>query len=110
MKGDFEFESDWQLFKQRTVEWQERYMGRLLREYAEIISKDTKASERFWELKERINKDKNHIGVVIEKRRIFMIRDVTRLIDDGVIEYDDLEGFSDGFLDRIKRYYDLIGE
>ncbi len=110
MKSDFEFKSDWQLFRQRIAGWQERYMERLLQGYAGIIAEDGSSSDRFWELEKRIREDKRHIGVVMEMRRTFMIRDITRLIDEDVIGYDDLEGFSDKFLDRIKHYRDVLNE
>ncbi len=110
MRSDFEFETDWQLFRQRITAWQERYMERLIQEYAEIISKDVKASERFWELKERIREDSRSAWIGMEMKRSYMIKYIAGLINDGVIEYNDLEGFSDRFLDRIRRHYDLIEE
>ncbi len=110
MRSDFEFETDWQLFRQRITAWQERYMERLIQEYTEIISKDAKASERFWELKERIREDSKSAWISMEMKRSYMIKYIAGLINDGVIEYNDLEGFSDGFLDRIRRHYDLIEE
>lgn len=85
-------------------------MERLIQEYAEIISKDVKASERFWELKERIREDSRSAWIGMEMKRSYMIKYIAGLINDGVIEYNDLEGFSDRFLDRIRRHYDLIEE
>lgn len=85
-------------------------MERLIQEYAEIISKDAEASERFWELEERIREDSRSPWISMEMRRSHMIKDIAGLINDGVIGYNDLKGFSDGFLNRIRRHYDLIEE
>ena len=57
---------DWKLFKTRIADWQENYMARLNRQYAEILNTDQAASVKFWELEKRINKpelykkQKNH--------------------------------------------------
>ena len=41
---------DWKLFKTRIADWQENYMARLNRQYAEILNTDQAASVKFWEL------------------------------------------------------------
>lgn len=47
-------ESDWKLFRKKLPEWQEAYMGRMVQEYAAILSGPDKSSKKFWELEERI--------------------------------------------------------
>ena len=59
-------EKDWKLFKTRIADWQERYMKMLNEEYINILSSDNLASEKFWTLQKRINKDKHRAGVCIE--------------------------------------------
>ena len=51
-------EADWKLFRKKIVGWQEAYMEGLIGEYVELLSADSDASERFWQLERRIRKDK----------------------------------------------------
>ena len=87
--------SDWQYFRSKTVEWQEAYMDKLIKEYAALLSENKYSSEKFWELERRINEDKHKSGVMLEMRRSAMIHNLIALINDGVISPDDLDGFSD---------------
>ena len=43
-------ESDWKLFRKLLPGWQERFMGRLLGEYAKIMAGKGLVSDRFWKL------------------------------------------------------------
>ena len=54
-------EADWKLFRQKLPGWQEAHMEKLVKEYAAVISGSGKASDKFWELEERINADKKHV-------------------------------------------------
>lgn len=87
--------SDWKLFRARIAEWQEDYMERLVKEYIEVLNGTGNASDKFWELEERIKKDKKHPGVMLELSKGNMIFDIVALINSGVITAADLEGFSD---------------
>ena len=95
-------EKDWKLLRKRVPGWQENYMAKLNKEYIEILSKDRNPSTNFWELEDRIFHDKKHIGVVIDMRRSRMVENICRLVLDGVIEFKDLEGFSEELLERVK--------
>ena len=66
-------ESDWKLFRKLLPEWQERFMGRLLGEYATMIAGQGLASERFWKLQERLQKDVREVGVRADMRRSVMV-------------------------------------
>lgn len=57
-------EADWRLFRKRLPVWQERYMEKIVEEYKLILSSDTPASSKFWELDERLRKDKKDTGVM----------------------------------------------
>lgn len=59
--------NDWKLFRARIGDWQEAYMGRLTKEYIDLLSGDENASDKFWELEELIMKDKKHPGVFVVK-------------------------------------------
>ena len=87
--------SDWKLFRERVVDWQEAYMERLVKEYMDLLDGAENASDKFWKLEERIKKDKKHPGVMLELSKGNMIFDIVALINSGVITTADLEGFSD---------------
>ena len=86
--------NDWKLFRARIAEWQENYMERLVKEYIDMLNGTGNASDKFWELEERIKKDKKHPGVMLELSKGNMIFDIVALINSGVITTADLEGFS----------------
>lgn len=88
-------EEDWKLFKSQIPAWQENYMEKLLIEYAELINENTKSSEKFWNLEKRIKMDKNHPGVKIEMKRSALISNLVIMIQDGVIDFSDLNDFSE---------------
>lgn len=94
--------SDWKLFRIRIAEWQEAYMERLVKEYAEMLNGTGNASDKFWKLEEKIKKDKKHPGVILELSKGDMIFDIVALINSGVITTDDLEGFSDGLRENVE--------
>jgi hypothetical protein len=88
-------EKDWKLFRKKMPEWQERYMGRLCDEYAEILNKDDNPSEKFWTLLERLKKDRYDVGVSAEMSRSKMHRNIASLVSEGAITIDDMDGFSE---------------
>ena len=77
-------------------------MDRLNREYIELLSSDSSPSEKFWELEKRIRNDKRSVGVQAEIRRSMMENNIISLLNCGAISFDDLDGFSDDFQERIK--------
>ena len=86
---------DWKLYTKLVPEWQERYMERLLQEYAGIIAETDHASNRFWKLKERITADVRKPGVQLAMRKSEMVVDLICMLRDGTITLNDLDGFSD---------------
>ena len=86
--------ADWKLFREKIGGWQESYMERLNREYVDILSEDKAASEKFWELDERIRADQRSPGVMLELRKANMFWDLLTLIKDGAINAEDLTDFS----------------
>ena len=93
--------NDWKLFRTCIGDWQEAYMGRLTKEYIDLLSGDENASDKFWKLEERIKKDKKHPGVRLELNKGNMIFDIVTLINSGVITTADLEDFSDGLKESV---------
>lgn len=93
--------SDWKLFRALIGDWQEAYMERLVKEYVDLLEGEEKASDKFWNLEERIKKDKKHPGVMLELSKGNMVFDIVALINSGVITVDDLGDFSDGLKDNV---------
>ena len=89
-------EKDWKLYRKKLPEWQEAYMERLIKEYAELLNSDKAASEKFWALDKRIRADRQSLGVrVIEERRSKLQNILTGLIIEHGISLDDLQDFSE---------------
>ena len=86
--------ADWKLFQEKLPKWQEAYMGRLNKEYIELLNGGGLASEKFWELSKRIREDKHNPGVQlrIEKKETDM--NIVHLILNEVISLEDLTEFS----------------
>ena len=62
-----------------------------MKEYIDMLNGNGNASDKFWELEERIKKDKKHPGVMIELSKGNMIFYIVALINSGVITTADLE-------------------
>ena len=93
--------ADWKLFRSRIADWQEAYMERLIKEYAELLNGEGDASDKFWELEKRIKNDKRNPGVLIELHKQDVPYDLVQLINLGVITVDELEGFSEDMKDIV---------
>ena len=88
-------ESDWKLFRKLLPEWQERFIGRFLGEYSTMLAGQGLASDRFWRLQKRLQKDVRKVGVCAEMRRSVMDMNLRSLLLEGAISKDDLDGFSE---------------
>ena len=86
---------DWKLFREKIPGWQESCMESLCREYIELLHQNKSASERFWQLDERIRTDRRRTGVVIDLRRSMMIHDLAMLLLEEVISEADLAEFTE---------------
>jgi len=87
-------QEDWKKFKTLLPQWQEAYMERLCREYTELLQSEVPAEDRFWELDERIRKDRKKPGVFLEVSRSRILFHLEGLLCDGVIRREDLSSFS----------------
>ena len=92
---------DWKLYREKIGDWQEPYMEKLVKEYADYLCSDLPASTKFWEMEKRIRRDRKTPGVCIELRKSDMFWDIAGLINDRVISMDDLEEFSDGLKEAV---------
>jgi hypothetical protein len=94
--------ADWKLYRERLPEWQEHFMEGLVKEYIELLSSPGNASDHFWELEERIKKDKKNPGVLIEVRKSDALWDIAMFVQRKIITMDNLDGFSDDVKDAVK--------
>jgi hypothetical protein len=93
---------DWKLFRDKIGIWQEVYIEKLNKEYILLLSGELPASTKFWELEKRLKIDKKKSGVCIELSKSNMIFDIVSLINDGVINLENLDEFSDELKESIK--------
>lgn len=99
-------EVDWEKFRKKIDFWQENYLRRLNKEYIDILKQDKSASEIFWTLEEKIKKDKKSVEVMVIMRRSIMLDDILELIRDNVIEFKDIDEFSDDLKDTVRQILD----
>lgn len=92
---------DWKLYREKIGGWQEHYMKKLVKEYADYLYSDLPASTKFWEIEKRIKRDRKAPSVCIELRKSDMFWDIARLINDKVISMDDLEEFSEDLKEAV---------
>ena len=94
-------EGDWRLFRSRIADWQESYIARLNESYISLLSREGSAAENFWELEKRIRHDKRDAGVIVEMRRSRLVDNMNRLLAEGAITFDDLDGFSEALVETL---------
>ena len=94
--------SDWKLYRERVADWQEHYMEGLLKQYIEMLSSPGNASDHFWELEERIKRDRKHPGVLLELDKSRAIWDIAFFAREGIIGIGELDGFSAELIEAVK--------
>ena len=77
-------------------------MEQLVKKYIKMLSAPGYASDHFWELEKRINKDKKHPGVMLELNKSDALWDIALMVKKKVITLDDLEGFSNNLIEDVK--------
>lgn len=96
-------EKDWKIFRKKIIMWQENYMQKLNNEYIKLLQRENVPSKNFWDLEKRIFKDKRSVGIVISNmRRSTMIQNILELLRDDIIQFDDLNDFSEELKNEIK--------
>lgn len=94
--------SDWKLFQERVPQWQEAYMEKLEEGYIKLLKGKGNPSDKFWELEKKIKADRKSIGVTIEMTKREMAFDLMKMLCEGVITTNDLEGFSDELREQVR--------
>ena len=77
-------------------------MERLCEEYVALLTSDKPASDKFWELEERIKADRKSPGVIVQMSRSQMQFTLVNLVLSEVISMKDLEDFSDDTKERVE--------
>lgn len=57
MQSNWSSKRDWLLFRNKVAGWQEAYIGRLNKEYIELLRGDDSEADKFWKLCKRIRED-----------------------------------------------------
>lgn len=79
-------------------------MNMLNREYIVLLSEDANPSAKFWRLEKKIKEDRKKTGVQLEMNRSSLIYNITSLINDGAISFEDLEEFSDELKETVSAF------
>ncbi len=95
------------IFLKKIVIWQDAYIDKLNKQYIELLNSDKSAAEKFWELENRIYKDKKQSGVECEISRTTMLRNILNLLTEDVITLDDLKDFSDDLQSKVKNIIEI---
>ena len=95
MQPNWSSKRDWLLFRNKLAGWQEAYIGRLNKEYIELLREDGSEADKFWGLCKRIREDRRCAGVQISMRGSDPLPIICRMINEGVITLGDLDEFSD---------------
>lgn len=90
MQSNWASKKDWALFRSKIAGWQEAYIGKLNKEYIELLSSGGSEADKFWELYERMRRDKRCAGVQISMRGSDPLPIICCLINEGVIQFGNL--------------------
>ena len=76
-------------------------MQEVIYDYIRILNSSEKPSDKFWALEKRIKNDKRHPGVSVEMTKENMLPAVVELCRAGVVYKNELEGFSEQFIEAL---------
>ena len=79
----------------RRPAWEEAYLERKIREFAALLAGSEKASDKFFALGKKIEKDQRQLYVVLRDSRSCMYMNILALLERKVITPEDLDGFSE---------------
>ena len=98
-------EKDWKIYKKLMVEWQERYIKKLNKEYINILIEDNSAKDNYWNLRRKIKESNEHALIQFDLRRSTMERTLLMLLINEDITFDDLLGFSVELIEVLSEAY-----
>lgn len=95
MQSNWISKRDWLLFRSKLAGWQEAYIGKLNKEYINLLIGPGSEADKFWELCKRIREDRRCAGVQISMRGSDPLPIICHMINEGVITLGDIDEFSD---------------
>ncbi len=96
-------ESDWKVFREKIVVWQENYIAKTNEKIIKVLSdQNLVASDRFWKAEKMIAREKKKTSVVAEMTRSKMVYNILSMIKEKSITIEDLTDFSEDFQEHIK--------
>ncbi|MBQ6782131.1 MAG: hypothetical protein IJP62_13035 [Treponema sp.] len=100
-------ESDWKLFRVKIVEWQERYIEKVNKKIAKILTDEKiSAAERFWKAEKVIYREKKSACVIVDMRRSTFKLNLLRLLKEKAITLEDLSDFSTELQEEIRKIWE----
>ena len=82
MQSNWSSKRDWLLFRNKIAGWQEAYIGKLNKEYINLLIGPGSEADKFWELCKRIREDRRCAGVQISMRGSDPLPIICRMIYD----------------------------
>ena len=101
MQPNWNSKRDWLLLRNKIAGWREAYIGRLNKEYIELLRGDGSEADKFWKLCKRIREDRRCAGVQISMRGSDPLPIICRMINEGVITLGDLDEFSEELREKL---------
>lgn len=77
-------------------------MAYLLKGYAQLLACGKDASDIFWELDQRMRRDKKSPGVQLSPSKSDLPWILAKMLQDGVINDEDLNEFSEDMISAVK--------
>ena len=94
-------ESDWKLFRVKIVEWQTRYIERVNKKIAKVLTDEKlSAADRFWKAEKLLNREKNSAGVIVDMRRSTFKVNLLRLLKERSQSTGRFDGIQRGIAGR----------
>ncbi len=111
MKNEYLAESDWKHFRRITPGCRERYLGRINARLSAILSGEGTETERFWKVGEEFDKEsKILVDCLDDHRRSNAALKAGMMFSRGFFEDEDLEGFTEEFVERIRPFSERWGK
>lgn len=97
-------DADWSLFCENLPKWKEKYIQGIIDKYIQLLNDAAKsASDRFWELQDRVKHDENSPGAIMGTNQSEAVWNIICLVRENVISFDELLEFSDELQREVRR-------
>ena len=101
-------ESDWKLFRVKIVEWQTRYIEKVNKKVAKVLTDEKLSSaDKFWKAEKLINREKKSAGMIVDMRRSTFKLNLLRLLKGKARTLEDLTEFSTELQEEIRKIWEM---